>query len=126
MSEIVTPAGRGAANNDQRKQGRYELGRVLAGELDLRCGDERFRIQAINDISSSGISVFVDQAIAVPRQVVIEYFAAGARFEVNGNVVWCAQSDTMPSLRDKAIHGRYLMGLELLSPLLLMTFLQHG
>lgn len=118
------PETRKTTNIDQRKQDRRELEQDPAGELDLRCGEERFRIQAINDVSNSGISIFANQPIAVPGKVTVEYAEASASFEVYGTVVWCTQADTMPSLRDKTIRGRYLMGIELLSPLLLINLLQ--
>ncbi|MFZ2268800.1 MAG: PilZ domain-containing protein [Azonexus sp.] len=118
------PETRKTTNIDQRKQDRRALQEDPAGELDLRCGEECFRIQAINDVSNSGISIFADQAVSAPGKVSIEYAEAGASFEVYGTVVWCTRADTMPSLRDRTIRGRYLMGIELLSPLLLINMLQ--
>jgi len=124
MNGEAIPETRKATNIDQRKQDRRALEQEPDGELDLRCGAERFRIQAINDVSNSGISIFADQAIAVPGKVVVEYSDISARFEVYGTVVWCTRAETMPSLRDRSIRGRYLMGIELLSPLLLINLLQ--
>jgi hypothetical protein len=102
---------------EQRKQQRYPLVRQPAGEFLLQTPTATYPIDVINDISSSGIQIYLDTNLSTLLQVTVEYVEPSLKVEVNGIVVWCAaaRADTAGS------PGRFVIGIQLLSPVLLMA-----
>jgi hypothetical protein len=102
---------------EQRKQQRYPLVRQPAGEFLLQTPTATYPIDVINDISSSGIQIYLDTSLSTLLQVTVEYVEPSLKVEVNGIVVWCAaaRADSTGS------PGRFVIGIQLLSPVLLMA-----
>lgn len=106
---------------EQRKQRRYSPERQPNGEFFLRSGGVRHRIKSVHDVSNEGMSFLLENDLAVAADVVIEHSGPGVKLEVHGTVVWCRPAEALPE-RGAAAAG-FAMGVELLSPLLLLTFL---
>lgn len=106
---------------EKRRQERFVLAHQPAGEIFLHTGEIRHPVSGIHDISDAGASVFLEQSIAVPQRVSIEFADAGMKLEVYGNATWCAaregESGEIPGPEG------YILGIELLSPLLLLSLL---
>jgi hypothetical protein len=101
---------------EQRKQQRYPLVRQPAGEFLLQTPAATYPIDVINDISSSGIQIYLDTSLSTLLQVTVEYVEPSLKVEVNGIVIWCAaRADSADS------PGRFVIGIQLLSPVLLMA-----
>jgi hypothetical protein len=102
---------------EQRKQQRYPLVRQPAGEFLLQTPTATYPIDVINDISSSGIQIYLDTSLSTLLQVTVEYVEPSLKVEVNGIVVWCATAQADSAGRP----GRFVIGIQLLSPVLLMA-----
>lgn len=98
---------------EKRKEDRYVPDLQSDGKLFLRAGDERVPIRGIKDVSSHGISIALDGALAVSDQVAIEYVDSRLRLEVYGTVAWCVAAEGGSGAAPQ------LAGIELLSPLML-------
>ena len=107
--------------NEQRNIERYKLDRQPDGHVVLRIGAARYPVNEIKDVSSSGISFFLNQAAPESAQVAIEYTDPKVKIEVYGRVAWCtSQQDDEPA--PQAAH-RFIVGVQLLSPLMLLAML---
>lgn len=106
--------------NEQRNIERYKLDRQPDGHVVLRIGAARYPISEIKDVSSSGISFFMTQSAAESSQVAIEYTDPKVKIEVYGRLAWCTeQAQDQQTL---ASH-RFVVGVQLLSPLMLLAVL---
>lgn len=104
---------------EKRRQERYPFERQPDGQLALKVGEVFQPVRGINDISNSGISVFLDQEVPVPVSVTLEYGDANMRLQVYGTTTWSKQkaADMQPG-------GQFIVGIELLSPMLLLSMFQ--
>lgn len=106
---------------DKRLLPRLLLGKVPPGALTLINKGQRIQIDKLRDISNSGISFSLQQQLAVSERISIEYADAKVKIEVFGRVAWCQNTQTQPTAG--AQKGQYLMGVELLSPMMLYAVL---
>ncbi len=105
---------------NQRKLDRYPLERQPNARVALRADTVRYRIDQIRDISDSGISFYLEHPVAESVSVAIEYADPKLKIEVYGRVAWCLQrQDAGP---DAA--ASFVIGVELLSPMMLFAVLQ--
>jgi hypothetical protein len=104
---------------EQRRHPRYPLIRQPVGEFLLQTPTEKYPIKVINDISSSGIQIYLDISLAALLQVAVEYVEPSLKVEVNGIVAWCAAR--AHGMDDGDSPGRFIIGIQLLSPMLLMA-----
>lgn len=107
-------------HSEKRLLPRILLGDVPRGAVTLVCNGHRIMIERLRDISNSGISFSLNQALAVSEQISIAYADPKIKLEVFGRVAWCSQ--TQATATDHA-HANYLMGVELLSPMMLFAVL---
>ena len=104
---------------EQRRHPRYPLTRQPVGEFLLQTPTEKYPIKVINDISSSGIQIYLDVELTALLQVAVEYVEPSLKVEVNGIVAWC--TDRAHGTDDDDSPGRFIIGIQLLSPMLLMA-----
>lgn len=78
-----------------------------------------YPIKVINDISSSGIQIYLDTSLTTLLQVAVEYVEPSLKVEVNGFVVWCDAQ--VHGADDPDSPGGFVIGIQLLSPMLLMA-----
>jgi PilZ domain len=104
---------------EQRKQQRYPLVRQPVGEFLLRTPTATYPIDVINDISSSGIQIYLDTSLSTLLQVTVQYVEPSLKVDVNGIVIWCA--DRAHGTDSAGDPGRFVIGIQLLSPVLLMA-----
>jgi hypothetical protein len=104
--------------NDKRRQARYRLVHQPTAPVVVVHGDERLTATAVNDVSSSGISLCLGRALAVPTQVAIEFQSDGLTLDVNGVVAWCRGH--RPS-DEEGSEESFVLGIELFSPMLLLS-----
>lgn len=106
---------------EKRLVPRIPLGELAHGSLSLVLKDRRITIERLRDISGSGLSFSIQQPMAVSESIAIEYADARVKLEVFGRVAWCSQmngSDVTPAAPES-----YLIGVELLSPMMLFAVL---
>ena len=104
--------------NEQRRQARYRLVHQPGTPVVVIHGDERHVATAVNDVSSSGISLCLPVALSVPAPVAIEFEADGLTMDVNGVVAWCRGH--RPSDEEGADES-FVLGIELFSPMMLLS-----
>ena len=103
--------------SEKRLLPRTQLGHLPHGAIALLVQGNRLEICRLHDISNSGISFSIGQAVEVSAQVGLVYSDSNVKLEVFGRVAWCRpeQNATHPG------HSR--MGVELLSPMMLYAVL---
>jgi hypothetical protein len=107
---------------EQRTIERYHLDRQPDADLILRTPGARYAIEFIKDISNAGISFYLNQNVDVSAKVAIEYADAKVKLEVYGRIAW---TKTLPESDDASRRkGNYLIGVELISPMMLFAVLQ--
>jgi hypothetical protein len=108
-------------HSEKRLLPRILLGEVPRGALTLMLGSQRIMIDRLRDISDSGISFSLKQHVNVSERIAIAYSDVVVKLEVFGRVAWCSQPR---SPQDQFLaKGDYLMGVELLSPMMLYAVL---
>jgi hypothetical protein len=108
-------------HSEKRLVPRIPLGSVKQGALSLLVQGQRIGIDRLRDISGSGLSFFIHQPLQVSDSIAVEYADGKVKLEVFGRVAWCSQTHTTEPL--KAPSGSYLVGIELLSPMMLFAVL---
>lgn len=108
---------------DQRSEGRFVIGRKHASDLGLRTDSGRIHtVHAIRDVSRTGVSLIIGEAIQAGDPVAIDYRDHGVRLEIRGTVAWCREAS---EIDDHPSESReYVVGLSVRSPLLLKAFLE--
>jgi hypothetical protein len=107
---------------EQRRLDRYPLQRQPDGKLRLRTADGRHAIVEIRDISDFGISFYLEDSLDVSAKVAIEYADPKLKLEVYGRVAWCA-ARPVGAEEDPPSRG-FVLGVELISPMMLFAVLQ--
>jgi hypothetical protein len=120
---------------EKRQLPRIPLGSVPRGAVALIHQGQRIEVPGLRDISHTGISFLLNQPVAVAAQVAIAYSDHHVKLEVFGRVAWCSlmqptHSDVDVELdvevtpqADAGHSGNYLLGVELLSPMMLYAVL---
>jgi hypothetical protein len=98
---------------------RHPLLRQPVGEFQLHTSTDTYPLKVIKDISSSGIRFYLDSSLTARMQVTVEYVESNRKLEVNGIVAWCAER--LRATDDGDDRGRFIIGVRLLSPMLLMA-----
>ena len=107
-------------SGDQRRQERYRLLRQPDSPLYIRTPMLRSAAMAVKDVSSGGVSVYLERDVPILSRVSIEFPAPAIQIEVQGVVIWCrprheADIDARHEL------NAYVLGIELFSPLMLLS-----
>lgn len=106
---------------EKRQLPRLVPGDVPRGDLMLHHNGQNTVIESVRDISNSGISLSMNGAIPVSEKVSVQYAGSQVSVEVYGRVAWCSETQVVePQSRHP---GKYLMGVELLSPMMLLAAL---
>lgn len=103
---------------EQRGETRFALTQKPKGMLFLHVGSECLPVRAIRDISQTGVSLFFDYDIKSGDHIDIEYKDRENSIKVSGIVVWRVQPDHALS------EAKHLLGINMLSPNLLLSFMQ--
>ncbi|MDB6084176.1 MAG: hypothetical protein JWN43_2057, partial [Gammaproteobacteria bacterium] len=77
-----------------------------------------YPVEVIKDISSSGLRMYLNTHLAERLQIAIEYIEPALKLEMSGTVAWCVTGEEGDAA---AAHGRYIVGIQLFSPVLLMA-----
>jgi hypothetical protein len=78
-------------------------------------------IERLRDISNSGISFSLNHQVPTSEKISIEYSDHHIKLEVFGRVAWCSKTDSLPLATP--LPGKYLVGVELMSPMMLFAVL---
>jgi hypothetical protein len=133
-------ANRGQSGAEQRREHRRMLGTRPAGDLVLyptaelarrtsgldpaaaRSAGTGIKVEALRDISASGLSVYVGSALAPGQALTIELRSATMQLDFGGMVVWCARAQGLDGARGQPpadhVVGLALPGQQLLASML--------
>jgi len=101
---------------NQRKPQRFPLDKLPHDAVVMvRSQSSVQPVHQIRDISDSGISFYVDDALDVSARITIEYSDHSMKIEVYGRVAWCSRRTELPG---------FATGIELLSPMMLYAVLR--
>lgn len=89
--------------------------------LTLISDGQHFKLDSLKDISESGIRCEISQMLPVSAKVAIQYTDAKVQIAVHGRVAW-----SRPTQGGESSSDMYLMGVELLSPMILLAVLPDG
>ncbi len=109
-------------HSEKRLIPRIPLGEIVQGSLALLLHGQRIPIDSLRDISQSGLSFSIHQSIDVSEKIAIAYTDTHVKVEVFGRVAWCSPI-LKPDGQAQAAPGSYLVGVELLSPMMLFAVL---
>lgn len=98
---------------------RYPLVRQAPGEFRLLTPTEMYPISVIKDISTSGIRVYLNAPLDERLRIAIEYVEPTLKLELKGMVAWCTEHENDAGALESS--GRYVVGIQLFSPVLLMA-----
>ena len=104
---------------ENRKHQRHPLVRQAPGEFRLLTPLQAFPIEVIKDISNSGIRIYLNTPLAEHLPISVEYVEATLKLELNGRVAWCTEQENDAGA--VGTNGRYVDGIQLFSPVLLMA-----
>jgi len=107
---------------EKRLLPRIPLGEVPRGSISLVVQGHRIVIESLRDISNSGISFSINQQVATSERISLEYSDPYVKLEVFGRVAWSSLADLRsPGATEHP--GKFLMGVELMSPMMLFAVL---
>jgi hypothetical protein len=106
---------------EKRQLPRLVPGDVPRGDLMLHHSGESAVIESVRDISNSGMSLSTNTKVPVSARVSVRYCGAQLNIEVYGRVAWCNETQLVDPQSKHP--GKYLMGVELLSPMMLLAAL---
>jgi hypothetical protein len=109
---------------EKRLVPRIAVTKLPPDTLTLISNGLHFKLDELKDISESGIRCEISQSLPVSAKVAIQYTDAKVQIAVHGRVAWCRPSQ--PSTHSEGTLGAYLMGIELLSPMILFAVLPKG
>ena len=108
---------------EKRSEGRFVIGRKHASDLGLRTESGRmYTVHAIRDVSRTGVSLLIGDAMTAGETVSIDYRDHGVRLEIKGNVAWCREASEVDGNSSET--PEFVVGLSVRSPLLLKAFLE--
>jgi len=106
---------------EKRQLPRLVPGEVPRGTLILNHDGKSTIIESVRDISNSGMSLSINELTPISTKVSVQYAGSGVNMEVFGRVAWC---NTTQSVEPDSKHpGKFLMGVELMSPMMLFAML---
>lgn len=106
---------------EKRQLARLPLGQVPRGALTLLHQGLRTIILELRDISNAGISFSLNERISESEKISVEFTDTKVKLEVFGRVAWCRETSALAL--NEPLAGKYLLGVELLSPMLLYAVL---
>lgn len=108
---------------EERKQERFRLLRQPGEPLYVCTVAMRIEALAVKDVSSNGVSLYLERHMPIGSQVSIEYEAPHFKLSVNGMIIWCrARLDSDIDAPDSA--AAWVIGVKLFSPMLLLSALR--
>jgi hypothetical protein len=106
---------------EKRLVPRIAVTKLPPDTLTLIADGQHFKLGELKDISESGIRCQINQSLPVSAKVAIQYTDAKVQIAVHGRVAWCRQ--TQDGENADKVHGAYMMGVELMSPMILFAVL---
>ncbi|MDE3012280.1 MAG: PilZ domain-containing protein [Pseudomonadota bacterium] len=107
-----------STTTEQRAEDRLFLSRQPEGKLSVCTPYAQVAAYQVRDISRSGISLELERPISADTAVSVDYLADDIHLTVNGRIVW----GRAPTGGGDG-GSRYVVGIELFSPGLLLNFL---
>jgi len=115
--------------SEKRLIPRIQLGQVPQGAVSLILHGQRIEVTRLRDISNTGISFSVGRPVDASENISLIYADPKIKLEVFGRVAWCKQSRGLEAANAPQVDippDHYVMGVELLSPMMLYAVLPRA
>lgn len=107
---------------DKRHRLRILVGEIKQDSLTLLAQGKLIKINTLLNVSESGLSFLVNNPMDVSEKIAIAYADAQVKVEVFGRVAWCSR--IQPAESPEGEHtDKYMVGIELFSPMMLYALL---
>jgi hypothetical protein len=111
-------------HTEKRLVTRIAVPQLPPNVLTLIADGREFKLDGLRDISESGIRCELSQSFPVSASVAIQYKDSKVQLAVHGRVAWCKKSSNAE--RVGQTEDTYMMGVELLSPMILLAVMPQG
>jgi hypothetical protein len=111
-------------HSEKRLVPRIAVPQLRPDTLTLIAGSHAYKLDGLKDISESGIRCEISVGLPVSANVSIQYKDAKVQIAVHGRVAWCRK--TQDTEQPSGAPDKFLMGVELLSPMILFAVLPQG
>jgi hypothetical protein len=109
---------------EKRLVPRIAVPQLRPDALTLIADGQGYKLDGLKDISESGIRCELSVSLPVSASVAIQYKDAKVQLAVHGRVAWCKK--TQETDQPEGTSERFMMGVELLSPMILFAVLPSG
>ena len=109
---------------EKRLVPRIAVPQLRPDALTLLADGHVYKLDGLKDISESGIRCELSAGLPVNASVAIQYKDAKVQLAVHGRVAWCKK--TQDTDQPGGMPEKFLMGVELLSPMILFAVLPSG
>jgi hypothetical protein len=110
--------------SEKRLVPRIAVSELPPDTLTLLSDGLEFKLGSLKDISESGIRCEIGHCLPVSAKVAIQYSDTKVQIAVHGRVAWCRK--TLDTEKSGEMHDAYMMGVELMSPMILFAVLPKG
>lgn len=107
--------------SEKRLVPRIAVPQLRPDTLTLIANNHAYKLYGLKDISESGIRCEIGMGLPVSASVAIQYEDAKVQLAVHGRMAWCKKTQDSEQPNDTS--ERFLMGVELLSPMILFAVL---
>jgi hypothetical protein len=111
-------------HTEKRLATRIAVPQLPPNVLTLIADGREFKLDGLRDISESGIRCELSQSFPVSASVAIQYKDSNVQLAVHGRVAWCKKSSNAE--QTGRTEDTYMMGVELLSPMILLAVMPQG
>jgi hypothetical protein len=111
-------------HTEKRLVTRIAVPQLPPNVLTLIADGREFKLDGLRDISESGIRCELSQSFPVSASVAIQYKDSNVQLAVHGRVAWCKKSSNAE--QTGRTEESYMMGVELLSPMILLAVMPQG
>jgi hypothetical protein len=111
-------------HTEKRLVPRIPVPQLPHNALTLIADGREFKLDGLRDISESGIRCELGHSFPVSASVAIQYKDSKVQLAVHGRVAWCKKSPNTE--QTGSTEDTFMMGVELLSPMILLAVLPQG
>jgi hypothetical protein len=111
---------------EQRVELRIRLEKQPDGKLFLHVRDQCLPVISIRDVSQTGMSLLLDRDVGDAVNVTLEYRHRDIDVKVTGTIIWDRPANADESPAVTANGKAHVLGVSLVSPHLLLTFMEVG
>lgn len=111
-------------HSEKRLVPRIAVTHLPPDTLTLIANGREFKLDGLRDLSESGLRCELSHDLPVSASVAIQYKDSKVQLAVHGRVAWCKK--TQNTEQNEGSPDMFMIGVELLSPMILLAVLPHS